>query len=137
MTCTCTVEDEGGHSFTLWDGSAFTSQCPQSGDQIVLLHLQFTGRQFTGRQRIECGDRISAVPVSQELNNFTSNATIIASTSNNGSSLTCSAGGPPLVGVMILSVGGGSKVCECMPGIFPWIIVMSRIIQFRNSPCSK
>lgn len=132
MTCTCTVEDEGGRSITLWDGSAFTSQCPGSGDQIILLHVH-----FTGRQRIECGDRISAVPVSQELNNFTSNATIIASTSNNGSSLTCSVGGPPLVGVMILNVGGGSKLCECMPGIFPWIIVMSCIIQFRNPPCSK
>jgi hypothetical protein len=100
------VEDVSGFSVTVWDGSAFASQCPTSGDQILLVHLQ-----FDRRQSIACG-RISAAPISQELPNFISNATIIVSTSSNGSSLRCSVGGPPPVGMIVLNVGGGLKVYE-------------------------
>ena len=101
VTCTCTVEDESGRSITLWDGSAFTSQCPGFRDQIILAHSQ-----FSGGERTECGDRISVVQVSQVLNNFTSNATITVNTSNNGSTLNCSDGGPLTVGIKVLYVGG-------------------------------
>ena len=107
MTCTCTVEDVGGFSITVWDGSAFRSQCPVSLDQIVLLHSQ-----YDSRQPFVCGRRISAVPISQELNNYTSNATITISSSNNGSGIRCSMGGLPPVGMIVLYVGGGFKVCE-------------------------
>ena len=126
MTCTCTVEDENGRSITLWDGSAFMSQCPGSADQIVLLHSQ-----FAGRQPIECGDRISVVPINQVFQNYTLNATITVSTSNNGSSMRCSVGGPPPVGMIVLNVGGGLKsLCsECA--------LLVRCKLFRNSPCSK
>ena len=99
MTCTCTVEDA---VFTLWDGSAFMSQCPASGDQIILLHSQF------GLGHSECG-RISAVPVSQELQNYTSNVTVTVNTLNNGSSMRCSAGGSA-VGMTVLNVGGRFKI---------------------------
>ena len=106
MTCTCTGEDESGRSLTLWDGSAFTSQCPSSRDQLLLLHSQ-----FDMLAPIQCG-RISAVPISQEFQNFTSNATITVNTSNNGSSIRCSVGVSLLVGMILLNVGGGFKVCE-------------------------
>ena len=108
MTCTCTVEDENGRSATLWDGTAFTSQCPGSLDQIALLHSQFAARISFG-----CGNRISAVLISQEFQNFTSNVTITVNTSNNGSSIRCSVGGPPPVGIKVLIVGGGfKKLCS-------------------------
>ena len=107
MTCTCTVEDESGGSFTLWSGSAFTLQCSGSFDRIVLLHIQYAFRQPRA-----CGERISAVPINQESTNYISNATITVSTSNNGSSIGCSVGGLPPVGMIVLNVGGGLKVCE-------------------------
>lgn len=57
MTCTCTVEDESSLSFTLWDGTAFSSQCPGSLDQIILVHSLF-GLRIS----VECGNRISEIP---------------------------------------------------------------------------
>ena len=101
VTCTCTVEDEDGGRSTLWDGTAFMSQCPLFLDQIVLVHVQFPARQL-----IECGSRISAVPISQEFQNYTSNVTITVNTSNNGSSMRCSRAGLSAVGMKVLNVGG-------------------------------
>ena len=100
MTCTCAGEDESGVSVTVWDGSTFTSQCPRFRDQIILAHSQ-----FSLAVPIECG-RISVVPISQDLQTYTSNATITVSTSNNGSSIRCSVG-ISLEGMIVLNVGGG------------------------------
>ena len=101
VTCTCTVEDEDGGRSTLWDGTAFMSQCPSSLDRIILVHAQ-----FPARQPFECGNRISAVPISQELQNYTSNATITVNTSNNGSSIRCGRAGLSAEGMKVLNVGG-------------------------------
>ena len=100
VTCTCTVDDDGTR-FTLWDGTAFMSQCSLTSDQIVLLHVQ-----FPAKQPVLCGDRISAVPIGSELQNYTSNATIIVNPSNNGGSIRCSRPGLPAVGTKVLNVGG-------------------------------
>ena len=98
MTCTCTLD---GGGITLWDGTAFMSQCPLSSDQIALVHVQ-----FGMKMAIVCG-RITAVPVdAEEMQNYTSNATIPVDTSFNGTSIRCSVDGFQMVGMKLFMVGG-------------------------------
>ena len=126
VTCTCTVEDEDGTRSTLWDGTAFMSQCSQSRDQIVLLHSQ-----FDVIEPLECGNRISAIPINQEFRNYTSNASITVNISNNGSSIRCSLAGLSPVGIKLLNVGGKLNLCIVN------VHYDTHFIICRNPPTSK
>ena len=93
----CTVVDTSSIGSTVWSGSAF--QCPDSSDQINLLHSQFS--EVGGLP--SCGT-LQTTSLRVNGSNYVSQLSLTATTELNGTTISCSFGN--LAVDIVITVGG-------------------------------